>query len=229
MRREAGSGRRIDAPGSRVRVIDRVGGFRLWNAHLRVWRDGGQPVVELRQRPWTALPMPTLYAAVSVAFGLTLPDAASRRFSLFAATVIAASGVYGSLARRSWIRVGPQGVTMRSAWNRTPTSFAWNEIAMVQMSTEAWPREFLTRCKVTTRDGSGDRSIVVNRPWSVSRMYLLSLVVLATCHRYGASGLYLGETSGSGWKAFRDWGLPTRRDERYLLPRAPRSAVEPFR
>jgi hypothetical protein len=223
MRREARSGRRLeDAEAPHVRIIHKVGGLRLWNAHLRVSRWSGQPVVEIRQRPWMGLVVPVLYSGFAVAVALDADEPGARWISSIVLAFVLVMAVEQYLRHRAWARAGPDGLTIRRATQREPRTFPWSEIEMVRITTETRFREYvMTVAVVSSGPNPMVRPMKLLHPLSVRRSHLLGLVLLATSHRYGASGLYLGETQGWGWRE-RSWRRrPLARDERYLRPRTP--------
>jgi hypothetical protein len=228
MQREARSGRRVDEDrATSVRVINKAGGLRLWSTHLRVSRSAGQPVVELRQRAWTGLLAPALY----LGFGAFVFAQSEGSDDLWFGSIIVAwvilmvLGIY--VPRRAWVRAGPDGLTFRRATRLAPETFSWPEIDEVHVATNSSSREYVATISVLSSGPHRmDRPVKLFRTMSEPRSHFLARVLLATSHRYGAQGLYLGEQGRFGWKDGRFGRRPRPRDERYFRPPGSRPARE---
>ena len=220
--REARSGRRIDeAGGAKVRIINRAGGMRMWYAYLRVSRSAGQPVVEIRQRPWIGLVITACFAGIFASMLIGDDEPAQRQIAwrILAFAVLIAVVIY--VRGQGWARAGPDGLTIRSPMRRTPWTFPWSEVDEVHVTTERGFRDhFLSISVLSSGPDPMAGTVRVIRPLSVRRSRLLALVLLATSHRYGARGLYVGEQAGWGWRG-PGRRRPLERDDRYFRPRTP--------
>lgn len=215
IRREARSGRRLADPRARrARTITKLRGQRLWSTVLRVSRAPDGPVMELRQRPWTAAVLPVSYGTAGLILAVGGPPLS------LSDVVFIASGVTGIVAlrmlrRRIRLCAGPDGLTVRSTLRGTKT-FAWSEVGMVRVTV---PWNSLTDVMVVTVDRGADQPYSVKlRAVPMWTARPLARVFLATCHRYGAPGSYRRYGIREFWMGERP---VYDSDERYLRERRP--------